>query len=452
MSATWVYCISVKQLKRNAYVVVIFTTLKRELQGSKMRLRIAVFALTLASFFILPGLATTSSNVKNLRSNGTIVYSLSVKRILFDDSQFSVDVCVSNADMIMNHFELAYRVPRMHSINPNLIALLYRNIRAVYDRAVEYGLFRNNSWILKDINGVQISSNVYHYWIVDVGNPNYQEWLANWVKNYINQYGYDGVFLDNCLPSIEIMWSTSPGPAINPRTGKAYTALEFEQAVIDVVNTIKNAIGNKLVIGNGVYEGQRFFGTNNPYYLDLLTKSAIDGIESEAWIMSLDTIEWYSESKWKASIDFAVWLENNFLNKPGKKMFLPVAQNSAPYERPGEALPNGTTKEQYVNYVFSSILLATRSSNNFLNFGYDLDSYTQNLFKKDVGAPVGSYYMINGTHVYSRDYTKVKVLVNPTNTTYRVDLNRNYTDSTGAMVSSLTLNPHVGMILGNPAS
>jgi len=408
-----------------------------------------MFAMALTVVLTLPSVSSSSSSFETLESKGTINYpSVFVYRMLFDDSRFSVSELASKADMIMNHFDLAYRVPRMHSIKPNLICLLYRNIRAVYPTAQEYQMFNNNSWILKDASGSLIRSTVYGYYIVDVGNPNYQTWLANWVKSYIDLYGYDGVSLDNCLPNTEIMWATAPGPAINPRTGQAYTALEFEQAVINVVNTIKNTIGNKLVVGNTVYYGQRFFASYaNPYYVALLTQSKIDGIESEAWIMSLDTIAWYSESKWLASIDFAVWLENNFLNKSGK-MFLPIAQNAAPYEQSGTALPTGTTREQYVNYAFSSLLLAAKSSSSYLNFGYAIDNYTQSLFKIDVGYPTGNYYMINGTHVYARDYSKVKVLVNPTNTSYTVSLDTNYTDASGTPVSSpFTLEPHIGIVL-----
>jgi hypothetical protein len=419
--------------------------------NSRMILLLIAFTVLLAP----STMADVSSTFDTLKFNGTISYSsVFVNRILFDDFQFSVSDLASRADMIMNHFELAYRVPRIHSIKPDLICLLYRNIRAVYTRTVEeYQMFNNNSWILKDAGGTPITSTVYGYYIVDVGNPAYQAWLANWFKSYINQYGYDGAFLDNCLPSTEIMWSTTPTPAINPRTGKAWTALEFEQAVISIVNTIKNTIGNKLVVGNGVYYGEKFFGSSNQYYRDLLTQSQIDGIESEAWIMSLDPIGWYSESKWKASIDFAVWLENNFLNKSGTKSFLPVAQNIVPYERPGVALPNDTTSEQYVDYVFSSLLLAVSSNKTYLNFGYAVDNHTQSVFDINVGEPLGSYYMISGSHVYTRDYSKAKVLVNPTDTTYAVNLNGNYKNLDGSPATSpLTVSPHAGIVLERTAS
>lgn len=294
-----------------------------------------------------------------------------VRRATFDNTGYSAEFIAQTTDLYTCHVEQGWKVARIHQLRPDLICMLYRNIRAVTPSDPEWQTAQSNNWILKDASGTPIRSTVYYYYIVDVGNTNYQTWLANWVKNSITQYGFDGVSLDNCLPSTEIMWSTSPGPAINPRTGKAYTADEFKQAVINLINKIKDTIGNKLISGNLVYYGQRFFdSTRNKYYIDLMNQSKIDSIQSEAWIMSLDTIEWYSESKWLASIDFAVWLENNFINKGGKKMFLPISQNAAPYERPGQALPAGTTTEQYVTYVFTSLLLGVKTNSSYLNFGY----------------------------------------------------------------------------------
>jgi hypothetical protein len=376
-----------------------------------------------------------------------------VHRAIFESASYSAQQIAQLTDLYICHVELGSKVQSIHKVRPDLICLLYRDIRAVKSSA-ERQTFLANGWILKDVSGTLIKSIDYGYYVVDVGNPAYQTWLANWVKTYINQYGYDGALLDDCLPSTEIMWSTTPTPAINPRTGKAWTALEFEQAVISIVNTIKNTIGNKLVIGNVVYYGERFFASYaNQYYVDLFTKSRIDGVQSEGWIMALNPVGWYSESKWKASIDFVVWLENNFLNKGTPKMFLPIAQNAAPYEQSAVGLPSGTTREQYVNYVFSSLLLGVKTNSSYLNFGYAVDSYTQSLFNIDVGQPLGSYYMINGSHVYTRDYSKVKVLVNPTDTAYTISLNGGYKNLDGTPTTSpFTLKLHTGIILRSPAN
>ena len=375
-----------------------------------------------------------------------VISSPEIKRMIFEGGGDTAFIA-SKADMHMSHFEQGWRVPQIHTINSNVISLLYRNIRAVYGNAAEYQSFVNSGWILKNSTGQPVTSTVFNYYIVDVGNPEYQQWVANWMKNYLDQYGYNGVFLDNCLPSTEIFWSTSSTP-INPRTGNPWTSIELKLAVISIVNKTKEAIGNKLVVGNGILYGDRFF--NNIYnqgYVDLLTKSKIDGIESEAWIMDTETKQWYSEDRWNKSINFVVWLENNFLNKDLNKVFLPVAQNIAPYDGGGEKLPAGATKEQYALYTYASLALAFSSNTSYLNFGYYSDGYADNLFGIKLGSPVGKHYMIQGTHVYARNFTDSKVLVNPTSNDYTINLGVDYKKLDGTIVSSITMSAHTGEIL-----
>jgi hypothetical protein len=378
-----------------------------------------------------------------------ISYSdIRLHKIIFENWKFSPSLYAEKADMYMCHIEKASKIQQIHQIRPDLICLIYRNIRAVYQRTPdELQMFRDNGWILKDANGTEITSDVFGYYIVDVGNPDYQTWVANWTKTNLDKYGADGVFLDNCLPSTEIMWSTSPGPPINPRTGEPYTSEEFRDAVISLVNKVKDVIGSKLVIGNGIFDGSRFFSDyRHQYYVDLLLKSKIDGIESEGWLSSIDSAEWYSEDKWLNSIKFVVWLENNFL-KEGK-MFLPVCQNAEPYNEQGPTLPENCTKEQYALYCFCSLLLAVKSNSHYMNFGYYISDYVDSLFDIQLGSPQNSYYLVQGTHVYSRDFSKIKVLVNPTNQSYQVSLSGQYETLDGQPVTSpITVNPHTGILL-----
>ena len=391
------------------------------------------------------------NSIKNkipILSGGTINYPTVIQRILFGGSSALSVQDYARAEMFMNHNDGASKISQIHSINSSVICLLYRNARAVYTGGAEYQMFVNNDWLLKDPNGTLIRSTVH--WsqrMVDVGNASYQQWVANWLKTNLNKYGYNGVFLDDLLPSTEILWSTSPSPAINPRTKKAWTDDEFKQAIIALVNKVKDTIGDRFVVGNGIWQGQQFFGPRNQGYVALLTQSKIDGIEAEAWIMDRDRQEWYSETKWKQSIDLVVWLENNFLNESGK-MFLPVAQNAEPYNGQGESLPSATTKDQYVLYTFTSLLLGISSNSHYLNLGWTVDEFSQSLFKIELGSPQGAYYIVNGTHVYARDFSKAKVLVNPTAQPYTVGLGGGYIDLNDvAVASSISVAAHTGMIL-----
>ena len=369
---------------------------------------------------------------------------------MFENWRISPELYAEKADMYLCHYEVAVggKVQQIHQLRPTLTCLLYRNIRAVYRAADEYPTFLDNDWILKDEKGQSIHSiNHPSNYIVDPGNPDYQQWVANWLKGYLDEYGFDGVYLDNCHACYEYMWGTEPGPPINPRTGQPWTHEEFKEAVIGLVNKVKETIGDRLVIGNGIFSGKRFFGGRHQYYAALLMNSKIDGITSEAWISSRGSADWYSEDDWLDGINFAAWLENNFL--PDGKMFLPICENALSGD--GDVvLPPDVTQEQYVTYCFSSLLLAAKTNGaHYLNLGFYMPKdYAQGLFNIDLGNPLGEYYMIPGTHVYARDYSKVKVLVNPTYEPYSVNLDGDYETLDGKPVTStITVEPHTGTIL-----
>jgi hypothetical protein len=354
--------------------------------------------------------------------------------------------------MYICHVEKASKIQQIHQIRPDLICLIYRNVRSVKGGSSEFQTALSNNWILKDANGILIYCQDFNEYIVDKGSPSYQTWVANLIKTNVDKYGANGVFADCTLyPTIgEHCWGTNwksgeAGPPINPRTGQLYTDEEQKKAEIALINKIKDTIAPKLVIGNGIFTGEKFFQRD---YDDILIGSKIDGVMSEAWLSTRGSSEWYSESKWLDSIEFVVWLENNFL-KEGK-MFLPVSENAETNDQLKAVLPSGCTKEQYVTYCFSSLMLgATSSSSHYLNLGYYMpEDYPQSLFKIDFGNPQNSYYLVQGTHVYARDFSEIKVLVNPTYQSYHVSLSGQYETLDGQPVTSpITVNPHTGILL-----
>ena len=402
------------------------------------RLTLPLVVLLLSSLTSL-----SIAETKNIiASFGTIDYrALSCRRYLSEHWRGSPELYAEKADMYTCHLGAAEKVQQIKKIRPDLTCLLYRNIREVYQSASEYQGFINNGWLLKDMNGNYIVTNYATNRMVDVGSSNYQQWLANWIKGYLDQYGFDGAYLDNCLPSRGMLWGLTSEP-INPRTGKPWTDQEFKEAVITLVNKVKDTVAPKLVIGNGIFNGEAFFGSRYQNYVELLN-SGIDGVMSEGWVSEWSSAEWYSEEEWLASIDFVVWLEDNFL--PKGKIFIPVCANAA-----SGNLPLGCSKEQYAAYCYASLLLAARTSGaHYVNFYYYMvEDYPQSLFTIDVGTPSAKYYVVPGTHVYARDFTKSKVLVNPTSQPYTINLTGQYQTLNGTPITSpITLKPHTGTIL-----
>ena len=100
-------------------------------------------------------------------------------------------------------------------------------------------------------------------------------------------------------------------------------------------------------------------------------------------------------------------------------------------------------------YNFASLLLgATRSNTHYINFGYYQSNYLDSLFAIDPGSPLGSYYMVSGTHVYTREFSNIKVLVNPTYQGYSVSLDGSFETIDGTPLgSTIWMSPHTAMIL-----
>lgn len=415
------------------------------------------------AFAISPSFALTSQTQKDIQAIGTISYPnpdnpLLIQRHIYQNWIFSPQLRAASSDFWIGHWDAVDQAVDTKKIRSDFLAFLYANIRERFptgtnDPPNTFDMFMKNGWFLKDQNGNYVRSTDYGSYIVDVGDPAVQHWYANWIKGYLDTYGLDGVELDNCLASSEILWDTSPSP-INPRTGSVWTDQEFNDAVIAFVNNVKDTIGSRIVFGNGVWNGNHFYNpSQQQWYINLLN-SKIDGIMSEGWISSGGSVDWYSEGDWLKSINFATWIEDNFLSK-GNKIFLTISENAGLPENPlpdgsyPTLLPSGVTREQYVTYVFASRLLAAKSNGNYVNFGYYMPAdYPQSLFKIGLGNPLGTYYVLNGTHVYSRDFSKVKILVNPTSESYSVSLEGSYQTIDGARVTSpIDVVAHTGIIL-----
>ena len=431
---------------------------------------LALLSLAISNFFadgylVSHAFSQSSDLAQNISTFGMVSYltsnaSLIIRRQIYQNWRFSPELRAATSDLWIGHWDAVNEAVQTKEIRPDFLAFLYVNIRERFPNGTNdppgtFDTFMQNGWFLKDQYGTYIRSTDYGSYIVDVGNTAVQEWYANWIKGIIDANGLDGCQLDNCLPSSEIMWNTQPSGPINPRTGNVWTDQEFNSAVIAFVNKIKDTIGSKTVLGNGVWNGVRFWDSRQQWFTNLLLNSKIDGIISEGWMGDYEMTDWYNEATWLDSINLAVWVQDNILAKRKQGVFFPICASAGLPEEPlpdgsyRAALPPGVAEEQYVTFCFASLLLAASANGNYMNFGnYLPQSYPQSLFEVDVGTPLGAYQMVNGTHVYVRDFSNVKVLVNPTYDSYSVNLDANYETLNGTnLVSPITVAPHTGIIL-----
>ncbi len=362
-------------------------------------------------FTVFLASASAARNSREIRFN----------RFYYYDTEISAEKIAANIDIWSGHYNVLHVGTEVKKYNPDAKIFLYRNLRDVWNKnstyeynAEELELFERNGWILKDSAGNYVRSGDDAF-LVDVGNPDYRVWVAQWLKNYTIAYNVSGVWLDNCFTSREMLWGPIIGAPVNPRTGNEWTDQEFFDATVAIVNTVKSVLGpNVYVMGNGIYNGNNWVN-RKVWYQGLMLNSSLDVIMSEAWIGNYSNKGWDNETVWLRSMDMAVWINKNFLSK-GNKIFVPLIYNPT-----RNLVPDGNN-EKYALYTYASMLLAAYYDGNSLGYGsYFLNQELQTLFKTNVGVPLTEYAIIPSTHVYSREFSLAKVYVNPSEMGYLVD-------------------------------
>jgi hypothetical protein len=348
------------------------------------------------------------------------------------------------------------KIAQVKTLKPSFKALIYWNMRSVQDVSWMSEVWTacvNNGWFLLDSSRNRILTDVGY--LVDFGNPAYQAWIANYLKALMNSVSYDGIYGDNNLAwgTEEYFWGCSATP-INPRTNHAWTDAEVRQAVINYHVAVKNAIGSKVLCCNGIWSGYRFYDHQSAYQ-EILSASPLDGFMSESlWhpYVGSSSVIWMSETQWQQAVNFLILVQNNWLSGHSNRFYVPVAK-LAYGDNTHTPLPSGCTRAQMAKYAYASTLLGAETGqatqiyfSTFADSAFELQM--EQFYDAQIGAPTNDYYMVSRTHLYARDFSNGKVLVNPTSTNYAITLPSNtYWTYDGTPVTTLTVQAHTGTIL-----
>jgi hypothetical protein len=348
------------------------------------------------------------------------------------------------------------KMDQVHALNPKYKFLVYRNGTSVPNNywIEDWNYAKDQGWLLKDINDNYVTEGPWpNLYAVNITTPSYQKWFADKISGWIKEHpAYDGVMLDNSMKYnagvYDYLFNNRP---INPKTGTYFTDNEVRDGCAAMINAVIDAIGtDKLVLPNGINNGTGWW--NNPAadgYRYILSKvQRLNVIGSEGTFRNYND-QWYSESNWKASVDFIVWVQDNFLKDHPEKYFS-AGCVVAP-------LPAGSTPEQVIAYGFCSMMLAAKYSSPQNTIDFMLQDHpdreallplVQELRNIDMIAALGDYYKIDSTSVYARDFVRGKVLVNPSDSPYSVFFEGTFSTVDGETVSaSATMAPHTGLML-----
>lgn len=322
----------------------------------------------------------------------------------------------------------------LKAANPNIGIVGYVNAMWLWkgdeDFIWSYNWVNTNhpEWFLKDASGRRIQSGTHWGWMMDLGNPGWQQYIADAAIRAIRN-GINGIYVDDAHEVYPNFYSASGYP-INPRTGAQYTSAEWKQDTYNLLKRARDAVRaaypndpSKLLLYNGYINGWQ-----GEYFMPVA-----DGAQSEGFVHAYweSATSFRDAATWKGEIDDLI----NYQNQ-GKLIFA----------------TSGASGGDLNMYTYSSYLLGKgpRSYYNYANYGNGgMNGWAG--FNAPIGVPSGSYYY--ASNVYQREYSNARVLVNPTTNTYTVNLGAgmyrlNQDGSIAATaVSSVTLGPHSGAIL-----
>jgi len=322
------------------------------------------------------------------------------------------------------------QIPAIKRRSPGTRVLVYKDIASTRDDAhrasalptgvsYAYANRRHPEWFLLDTAGHRVSWRSWpHSWQMDVGSRSYQRVWAGNVAHEVSRRGWDGVFLDNVATSMQYPWYLD-GRVLARYPGKA----DYQRATASFLRNVAPALrrSHRLVIGNINDASPAVWGR---------WVGHLSGAAKEWWTKSdaglgtgaLSGAEW--------------WYQIRLLRQAQawRKAFIAIAFGRA-------------DDLAAMEYARASFLLFARGSKSAFTFstGCGAEPAAPN-WRRGIGSPTGPAAQAGS--VWRRSFTGGMVVVNPTAAeTVPLPLGGRYLDAGGALVTSVVLPPHSGLVL-----
>jgi hypothetical protein len=274
-------------------------------------------------------------------------------------------------------------VAAMKAANPNLLLQAYVNGTHTRDAGLPEAQYCH------DATGGRITTN--GLWsgniLMNPANEGWRTTLLAQVTDVLARSGYDGVFID-VLGRGALQYNVT-GACIDPRTGRAYTAADWERDTSELARSIKERSARP-VVANGASRGVIYFSSPRS---SVIAQYA-DGGLAEGFTRNGAFFEsYYSES---ALLSDVAMVADTPVMHVLTKDWRAVSQD---------------VKDREMRYAFAAFLLGTNGNDVFGWTGSQgtLTGFDP-LWNTDLGTPRGAYYPA-GSGTYRRDFARGDVLV-----------------------------------------
>jgi hypothetical protein len=324
-----------------------------------------------------------------------------------------------------NHEDVA----KLKKLNPNIKVLFYRDLIGILESFDDWKDARNNSeWFLKDADkGARIKHKDHHWYLMDITNQDYQRHTISYINSKLEKYPvFDGVFLDDVISSPNKNRFSNEFDKGVPQFGQKFIS-SYRDSMIEVLSSLKNTIGSKLVIINSNDEDEFIKHT--------------DGIMFEGFI----TGSW-QEIKYMASD--SAWSKHMNLANKYKMMNKFVLLHSGTKEKGEEAT-------HAFAYAFGSYLLLADANTSFF-FDQAASKKTVQMYQeyyydvrrsdaKNIETSTdGKNWMLSALttegvfkpNIYRKNFMNMLIVINPTSMTYHVNIPMKYCELRGDLCVS----------------
>lgn len=350
---------------------------------------------------------------------------------------FSAASSTSSFGYVVIHASEHHLIPELKAANPDVKVLVYKDMAAAADymgsdgvdhpllpAGVGYYWTEQNrpDWFLRDTDGNRIEWCDYPgNWHLDVGDPDYQAlWLDN-VTAELEQYGWDGVMIDDAMASA---WNHLCGRTIAkyPTDAEYGAATESFLAKVGPGITDRGFLALPNINDADLEQWKRWVGYTSGGVREYWMKAGVaefgDRFGDHHWQFLMDKFE---------ATDGA------------GKAFVGITYSSM-------------NDVEAMRYARASFLLGHQGGPSAMIYhpGKNIDGWSSE-WTVNVGDPLGPRYAVGDA--WRRDFGAGTVVVNPTTTkTVTVDLGAPYAMPDGTPVTSVTLEPTSGLILLSESS
>jgi hypothetical protein len=321
----------------------------------------------------------------------------------YPDPTYSNEYIATNYHLVTLQYAHANKAPQIKSVNPNVKVLLYTLAHGTWTWQENWGeIDAHESWFMHDPSGQRTHDKDPNgaFYLMDIRNPEFRAYQIQYLMNYINTYGFDGLAWDDLPGAITGVYDLDPGP--DPAA-----AATWHQDALTFLQEMRQALGPKLLITN-----------STPTY-----DSGVPGVDDTDFLAYVDgtAIEGFGHAPWEPYTDVPdqTW---DWTQKMAQRN---LSADKYAFVLSGIILDGAPTDQvkRWQIFTLASFLLQSDGALAYYQWGPWGATEPNPIFPEmnlDLGAPLGPADSIDG--VWLRDFAGGMVVVNASNIPLTVNL------------------------------